>query len=222
VEVPPRPSSIGGQADCTTPTLSFLGQTLAVGAKQRAMSSGGETEEPRVGPRVVKKYPLNSRRLTALVVHRIAAALELPKAPLADARQMVEGFLSEDHEPQNVQVDLVESEDGSIMRLRDANGVFLEVAPGDSDGGDASVAASDGVEDGTEDPEVGRTWPETEAREGGGDSPSRGSARDADADFTEAERTEAEMALDAARERITGLETELGQQLNGTQTSLRR
>ena len=61
---------------------------------------------------------------------------------------MVEGFLSEDHEPQNVQVDLVESEDGSIVRL---NGVFLEVAPGDSDGGDASVAASDGVEDGTED-----------------------------------------------------------------------
>ena len=63
-------------------------------------------------------------------------------------------------------MDLVESEDGSIIRLRDANGVFLEVAPGDSDGGDASVVASDGVEDGTEDPEVGRTVPETEAGKG--------------------------------------------------------
>ena len=66
-------------------------------------------EEPHVEPCVVT-YPLNSRRLTAQVVHRIAAALELPKAPLADARQMVEGFLSKDHKQRNVQVDLVESE----------------------------------------------------------------------------------------------------------------
>ena len=70
------------------------------------MSSGGETEETHVEPRVVM-YPLNSRRLTAQVVHGIAAALELPKAPLADARQMVERFLSKDHEPRK---DLVESE----------------------------------------------------------------------------------------------------------------
>ena len=70
---------------------------------------------------------------------------------------MVEGFLSKDHEPLNVQVDLVESE--------------------------------------------------TEAREGGGGSPSLSCIpRDGEADF---ERTEAEMALDAARERITGLEAEL-------------
>ena len=69
------------------------------------------------------------------------------------------------------------------------------------------MAASDGEEGGTEDPEVGRTEPETEAREGGGGSPSRtGITRDGEADF---ERTEAEMALDAARERITGLEAEL-------------
>ena len=68
------------------------------------------------------------------------------------------------------------------------------------------MAASDGEEGGTEDPEVGRTR-ETEAREGGGGSPSRtGIARDGETVF---ERTEAEMALDAARERITGLEAEL-------------
>ena len=35
------------------------------------------------------------------------------------------------------------------------------------------------------------------------------SARDGEADFAEAERKEVEMALDAARERITGLEAEL-------------
>ena len=89
---------------------------------------------------------------------------------------MVEGFLSKDHEPRHV---LVESEGGSIIRLSDAGGAFLEVVPADSGGGDASVAASDGEEGGTENPEVGRTEPETEAREGGGGSPSRtGSARD--------------------------------------------
>ena len=111
--------------------------------------------------------------------------------------------VSKDHEPRNVQVDLVESQGGSIIRLRDAGGVV----PGDSGGRDASVATSDGEESGTEDPEVGRTEPETKAREGGGGSPSRtGIARDGETDF---ERTEADMALDAARERITGLEAEL-------------
>ena len=78
------------------------------------MSSGGETEEPRVEPRVVT-YPLNSRRLTAQVVHRIAAALELPKAPLADARQMVEGFLSKDHES-NLTAEAREGGGGSPWR----------------------------------------------------------------------------------------------------------
>ena len=102
--------------------------------------------------------------------------------------------VSNDHEPRNVQVDLVESQGGPIIRLRDAGGAFV---PRDSGGGDASVAASDGEEGRTEDPQVGRTEPGTKARGGGGGSPSRTSiARDGEADF---ERTEKEMALDAAR-----------------------
>ena len=84
------------------------------------MSSGEESEEET---RAVKSYPLNSKRLTAQVVHRIAVALGLPKAPLADARQMVEGSLREDREPQNVQVDLVGSESSTIIRIRDADRV---------------------------------------------------------------------------------------------------
>ena len=91
------------------------------------MSLEGEPQERRGETRAVKTYPLNSRRLTARIVHRIAAALELPKAPLSDARQMVEGSLGEGREPWSVQVDIVESESGSIIRLRDADGVFLEV-----------------------------------------------------------------------------------------------
>ena len=53
--------------------------------------------------RAVKTYPLNSRRLTAMIVHRIAAALELPKAPLSDARQMVEGSLGEGRDVESAQ-----------------------------------------------------------------------------------------------------------------------
>ena len=83
-----------------------------------------------------KTYPLNSTRLTASVVSRIATALGLPKASLADSRQMVEGLLAEEREPRNVQVELDAGEDGLTIRLRDAGGVFLEVPPGPPEGGD--------------------------------------------------------------------------------------
>ena len=46
----------------------------------------GRQGEPRV-----QTYPLNSKRLTASIVTRIAAGLGLPKASLADSRQMREG-----------------------------------------------------------------------------------------------------------------------------------
>ena len=50
---------------------------------------------------------------------------------------------SKNHVPRNVQVDLVESQGGSIIRLTDAGGAFLEVVPGDSGGGDGSVARTE-------------------------------------------------------------------------------
>ena len=122
------------------------------------MSSGDESEEKT---RAVKSYPLNSKRLSAQVVRWIAVALGLPKASLADTRQMVEGSLSEDREPRNVQVDLVGSESGMIIRLRDADRVFLDIMPPDDpDEEEGSVGR------GTGDQEVGEeTEMETEVIE---------------------------------------------------------
>ena len=52
---------------------------------------------------VVKTYPLNSRRLTAEMVNRIANGLGLPTNALREElRQLVEGKLAEEHEPKNV------------------------------------------------------------------------------------------------------------------------
>ena len=42
---------------------------------------------------------------------------------------MIEGTLSESREPWSVQVDLVEADGATTVRLRDAEGVFLEVPP---------------------------------------------------------------------------------------------
>ena len=51
-------------------------------------------------------YPLNSKRLGAAYLHRIAAELGLPTtASLEDVRQMIDGkLLEESKEPKNVQV----------------------------------------------------------------------------------------------------------------------
>ena len=95
----------------------------------------GDAAGRRGGPRV-QTYPLNLKRLTASIVTRIAAGLGLPKASLADSRQMIEGKLAEDREPRNVQVDVAGSESGSTIRLRDASGIFLEILPADREDGD--------------------------------------------------------------------------------------
>ena len=82
-----------------------------------------------VGETRVRMYPLNSRRLTARVVNRIACSLGLPKSSLADARQMIEGQLAETRESQNVQVDVDAGmpEETAVIRLWDEDGVFLEI-----------------------------------------------------------------------------------------------
>ena len=101
-------------------------------------------------------YPLNSRRLTARIIGRIAEALEVPtRGSLEDTRQMLEGKLVEGgKEPRNVQVVLDETDEGVAVRLADEDGTFLEVPPvrdrDDSEGEDrgavelASGAESDG------------------------------------------------------------------------------
>lgn len=80
-----------------------------------------------------RTYPLNSRRLTADVIGRIAEMLGLPTTrALEDTRQILDRKLAEmSREPRNVQVDLMETEDGLTICLRDGNGMFLEVKPTD-------------------------------------------------------------------------------------------
>ena len=74
---------------------------------------------------------------------RIAAALGLPKASLADSRQMIEGLLAEEREPWSVQV---ESDGGQAINLRDASGIFLNIPPSelDRDEGEPSSRREEG------------------------------------------------------------------------------
>ena len=65
--------------------------------------------------------PLNSRRLTAVFVKRIAKALVLPdSAALDDLLQMVDGKLSE-------QVALIDTGRGVVIELWNEDGVFLRL-----------------------------------------------------------------------------------------------
>ena len=62
---------------------------------------------------------------------------------------MIEGKLAEDWEPRNVQVNVVGSEGGLTIRLRDASGMFLEIRPtGWEDRDDGQAAAEAGMLEG--------------------------------------------------------------------------
>ena len=72
---------------------------------------------------MTKMFPLNSRRLTAETLTRIAAALGLPTgASASKTRQLIEGKA---HEPRNVQVEF--GPGVAEIRLRDEEGVIVEV-----------------------------------------------------------------------------------------------
>ena len=75
-----------------------------------------------------RSFPLNSRRLTASVIGRLAAGLGVPTGgSLEDTRRMLEGKLEEDgHEPRNVQVVLEGSGEG-VAVLEDDGGAFIEI-----------------------------------------------------------------------------------------------
>ena len=73
--------------------------------------------------------PLNSRRLTAEILSRIARALDLPTtASVEETRQLIERKLGEEHEPRNVQVELEQlASGGGGIRLRGPDGVILDI-----------------------------------------------------------------------------------------------
>ena len=91
------------------------------------MSANGGTVDRESSPPRGRTYPLNSGRLTGAVVTRIAEGLGLPRsASLEETRQMIEGKLSEEHEPHNVLVEQTEAAAGTVICLRDDSGVFLK------------------------------------------------------------------------------------------------
>ena len=90
-----------------------------------------ETVDAGEGQPREQLFPLNSRRLTAPILGRIATELGVPSGgSLADTKQMVEGALSErGRQPSNVEVSLLETGEGLAVRLEDKDGIFMEIPP---------------------------------------------------------------------------------------------
>ena len=93
-----------------------------------------EADPSGTTPKVTKPLPLNSKRLKVLHVKRIAASMTLPTTGSADEiRQMIEGRLADmGRNPRHVQV-LVPEDESAPLQLQDADGVFLDVAPGEDE-----------------------------------------------------------------------------------------
>ena len=89
----------------------------------------GSFETPRAIAST-KPFPLNSKRMKADWLQRLAKELELPTSASTDElRQMIDGKLLEiGREPPNVQVLVVTPEGGGAdaIKLRDETGIFLE------------------------------------------------------------------------------------------------
>ena len=93
------------------------------------MAERGEEMQPSLGV-TSATYPLNSRRISATYLHRIAKELGLPTtAGLEELRVMIDEKLrQENHEPRNVQVGVGQAESGALLWLRDEGAVFLIVS----------------------------------------------------------------------------------------------
>ena len=78
-----------------------------------------------------RPLPLNSKRLTGVLLKQLARGLEIPSTSSRDElRTMIEGKLGDlGHDPRNTQVVLQEAETGMNVILQDADGVFLIVKP---------------------------------------------------------------------------------------------
>ena len=106
------------------------------------MSTDEASETTDAGMPRGKRLPLNSRRLTAAHLKRIATAMELPVTGSADQlRQLIEGKLqTEGHETTNI---LVVVEETSLVEMKLSllaeGGVFLETTPLSRAGQDISA-----------------------------------------------------------------------------------
>ena len=155
--------------------------------------------EGRNGEPIVKTFPLNSKRLTAEVLTRIAKGLGLPvNASAAETRQLIEGIRKleeQEHEPRNIQVDEIEASGDITVKLRGENGIILEVT-GDQRGQGQEEETGDGVLAG--------------ARSVGGNEESgAGRARGSEEGSVHQETEEQRAELERAQERTVELEQEL-------------
>ena len=78
-----------------------------------------------------RPLPLNSKKLTGVLLKQLARGLEIPTSSSGDdLRTLIEGKLGEmGHDPRNTQAVLQEAETGINISLQDAEGVFLTVKP---------------------------------------------------------------------------------------------
>lgn len=94
--------------------MYILLDSLIIGAMSLEEDQDGKQCAPNT-------FPLNSKWLTTRLVHRIVAALKLPKAPLADMQQMLEGSLGQECKLWSVQVEM---EASLIIRLKVDGGLL--------------------------------------------------------------------------------------------------
>ena len=102
------------------------------GRERETAKPDDRVEIPRGG-----HVPLNSKRLTAAYLRRLAGALEIPtSASSEELRQLIAGKLEEmEREPMNVQVGLRKTDRGVHLTLRDVDGIILEVDPSPPEAG---------------------------------------------------------------------------------------
>ncbi len=117
---------------------------------------GSGEETGRIRPTRLLRVPLNSKRLTAGHLRRLAEALQLPTTTSADELcQMIDGKLIEEgKDPHNVQVVLEGVEPKSEFSLEDADGRFLDVSvetEEDLSGGYHEPSDGEGEEEGETD-----------------------------------------------------------------------
>ena len=99
--------------------------------RQKTGTSAPARSLPAGSPSSHSRYPLNSRRLTAGYLRRLAKALGLPTSGSPDQlRQCVEGIVQRDRDHYNVMVVLQESlKTEQIVTLEDSEGEFLRCDP---------------------------------------------------------------------------------------------
>lgn len=113
--------------------------------QDEAAGAVAPAREPQWG----RPLPLNSKRLTAVLLKQLARGLDVPAtASPEEVRQLIEGKLAElGRDPRNVQVILRQVDQGTQVGLQDNEGVFLEVAQAPPDRERPAAGTEEGAKD---------------------------------------------------------------------------